>query len=74
MVNGRTIEEHNRNLTALFERIKEWNFHIRPDKCQFLMTEVEFLGFIIDANGRRPNKAKIEAIIDMPEPHDVPTL
>ncbi|XP_037036075.1 uncharacterized protein K02A2.6-like [Bradysia coprophila] len=73
-VNGRTIEEHNRNLIALFERIKEFGFSIRHHKCEFLMTEIEFLGFIIDEHGRRPNPAKIQAIVDMPEPHDVTTV
>ncbi|XP_037028712.1 uncharacterized protein K02A2.6-like [Bradysia coprophila] len=73
-VNGRTIEEHNRNLIALFERIKEWGFNIRHHKCKFMMTEIEFLGFIIDEHGRRPNTAKVQAIVDMPEPHDVTTV
>ncbi|XP_037043751.1 uncharacterized protein K02A2.6-like [Bradysia coprophila] len=58
-VNGRTIEEHNRNLIALFERIKEWGFNIRHHKYE---------------HGRRPNTAKVQAIVDMPEPHDVTTV
>lgn len=74
LVNGRTIEEHNLNLLALFERIKEWGFHVRLEKCKFLMTEVHYLGFIIDKNGRRPDKSKITAICNMPEPHDVSTV
>ncbi|XP_037041779.1 uncharacterized protein K02A2.6-like [Bradysia coprophila] len=74
LVNGRTIEEHNQNLLALFERIEEWGFHVRLEKCKFLMTEVHYLGFIIDEFGRRPDKSKIEAICNMPEPHDVSTV
>lgn len=73
-VSGRTIEEHNKNLFALFERINEWGFRIRLDKCKFLMKEIVFLGFVIDQNGRRPNNAKVEAIADMPEPYDVATV
>lgn len=73
-VNGTTIEEHNQNLFALFERIQQWGFHIRLDKCKFLMQQIEFLGFIIDANGRRPNEAKVQAIVNMPEPYDVATV
>lgn len=73
-VNGTTIGEHNQNLFALFERIQEWGFRIRLDKCKFLMRQIEFLGFIIDEKGRHPNKAKVEAIANMPEPHDVATV
>lgn len=74
LVNGRTIEEHNENLFALFGRIKEWGFHIRLEKCEFLLTEIRYLGFVIDEFGRRPDKSKIDAICNMPEPHDVPTV
>lgn len=38
------------------------------------MTEVHYLGVIIDKFGRRPDKSKIEAICNMPEPHDVSTV
>lgn len=73
-VNGRTIDEHNENLIALFERINEWGFRIRHDKCEFMMKQIEYLGFLIDEHGRRPNRAKVEAIAQMPEPHDVTTV
>lgn len=74
MVNGRTIEEHNDNLIALFERIKEWGFHVSMEKCKFFMTQITYLGFIIDEHGRRPDKSNFEAILNMPEPHDVTTV
>lgn len=62
------------NLFALIERIKEWGFGIRFEKCHFLMTQLIYLGFVVDAEGRRPIKEKVEAIRDMPEPHDVSTV
>lgn len=74
LVNGCTIQEHDRNLNALLERVKEWGFHVRLAKCVFLLTEVQYLGFIIDKNGRRPDQSKVEAICHMPEPHDVSTV
>ncbi|PIO61904.1 hypothetical protein TELCIR_16558 [Teladorsagia circumcincta] len=71
---GATEEEHNRNVLSLFERIAEYGFKIRMDKCSFAKSEIRYLGFIVDKNGRRQNPQKIEAIKNMAEPRDVKQL
>ena len=71
IVTGRTNEEHNTNLEALFDRILNYGFRIRIEKCHLLMTEITYLGNVISAAGRRPDPKKIDAIIHMPPPKDV---
>uniref|UniRef100_A0A8R1EML3 RNA-directed DNA polymerase n=4 Tax=Caenorhabditis japonica TaxID=281687 RepID=A0A8R1EML3_CAEJA len=71
---GSTVEEHNRRLHSLFERIKEYGLRVKSSKCSFLQSEVKFLGFIVNRNGRRPDPAKITAIEKMPAPTDVSQL
>ena len=71
IVTGRTLEEHNTNLEALFDRILNYGFRIRIEKCHLLMTEITYLGNVISAAGRRPDPKKIDAIIHMPPPKDV---
>ena len=71
IVTGRTLEEHNANLEALFDRIVKYGFRIRIEKCNLLMTEITYLGNVISAAGRRPDPKKIDAIILMPPPKDV---
>ncbi|PIO65756.1 reverse transcriptase [Teladorsagia circumcincta] len=58
IVTGRTMEEHTANLEALFERIHEFGFRVRVEKCSFLMPQIRYLGNIIDANGRHPDLPK----------------
>lgn len=48
---GRTEEEHFKNLQLVFETLEKANVKIQLDKCEFLKTEVEFLGFIVSAEG-----------------------
>ncbi|EPB69463.1 reverse transcriptase [Ancylostoma ceylanicum] len=60
IVTGRNIEEHSANLEALFERIQEYGFRVRIEKCSFLIPQIRYLGSIIDAKGRHPDPAKIE--------------
>ena len=61
-------------LTQVFERIQSYGFRLRAEKCEFFLTSIKFLGFIIDSTGRPPDPENISAIRSMPAPSDVPTL
>ncbi|XGW10571.1 hypothetical protein V3C99_012234 [Haemonchus contortus] len=73
IVTGKTIEEHNSGLEAVF-RVQDFGFRLRLENCSLLYTEIRYLGFIIDAEGRRPDPTRIEAIQEMPIPEDVSEL
>ncbi|PIO71476.1 hypothetical protein TELCIR_06628 [Teladorsagia circumcincta] len=74
IVTGKTINEHNARLEAVLRRIHDYGFRVRLEKCSFLQNEIRYLGFIINAKGRQPDPAKIEAIHNMPPPKDVSQL
>ncbi|XGW28165.1 hypothetical protein V3C99_008177 [Haemonchus contortus] len=74
IVTGRTTMEHLHNLEALLRRIEQYGFRVREEKCHFMMTEIHYLGNIIDASGRRPDPEKIQAITKMPRPDNVAQL
>uniref|UniRef100_A0A5S6QL65 RNA-directed DNA polymerase n=1 Tax=Trichuris muris TaxID=70415 RepID=A0A5S6QL65_TRIMR len=74
LVVGRTLEEHNRNLKAVLNRVMEFGFRIRPEKCQIGVKEIRYLGYIVNEHGRRPDPDKIAAIQRMPPPFDVQSL
>lgn len=74
VVTGSTVQEHDANLMALLERIKDYGFRIRPEKCSFGRSSIKYLGFIVDKNGRRPDPSKIDVIKSMPVPKDAAQL
>ncbi|PIO68609.1 reverse transcriptase, partial [Teladorsagia circumcincta] len=74
LVTGRTIDEHNTRLDAVFQRIQDYGFRVRLEKCSFLQTQIKYLGFVINAQGRRPDPDKVKAIQKMPAPNDVSQL
>ena len=41
---------------------------LNPSKYLFFKSQIEYLGFTIDANGLQPQESKIEAINRMPAP------
>ena len=59
---GQSIEEHNKNLAIILQRLRELGLKIQPDKCEFLKPELEYLGHIVTAEGVKPNPKKIEAV------------
>ena len=63
-----TIHEHVSRPTEVFKRLQKANLKIQPDKCEFLRKEVAYLGHLITKDGVKPNPAKVEAILNFPQP------
>jgi len=70
IVVAKSEEEHRTHLNNTLQRIKDWGFHLRYEKCAFFLTEVHYLGFIIDSQGRRPDPGKTTAMTEMPVPNN----
>ena len=49
---------------------EEAGFQLRPDKCEWVHSEVRLLGFIVNKNGIKPNPQKVEAIHSARSPKD----
>ncbi|CAH8583579.1 unnamed protein product [Schistosoma haematobium] len=68
IVYGRTPEQHNANLKAVLQRIKQHNLKVKPSKCRLLQKEVLFLGHRITEDGVATDQGKTSAIINWPQP------
>ncbi|MBM6549377.1 hypothetical protein, partial [Streptococcus dysgalactiae] len=62
IIYGKSPEEHYERLFALMERFAENNVSIKPSKCLFRVTELPFWGYVIDANGYRPDPTRYKAL------------
>jgi hypothetical protein len=62
------------HLEELFKRLHKVNTKIHPKKCEFVITSVIYLGHRILPNDIMAHWAKVEAILEMPNPTDVHTL
>lgn len=71
IVFGNSIQEHNKNLITLFERLRNTGLKLQPDKCEFLRPELEFLGHIITKDGVKPNPNKINTIKNFKQPKNL---
>ena len=62
------IEELCTNLDKIFEALSQKGMTLNPEKCEFGMTEVEFVGHLIDENGITFTEDKKKQVADMPLP------
>jgi hypothetical protein len=74
VVVSRSQDDHRRHLHAVFDRINEYGFRVRPVKCSFFQPSIKYLGFIVDKEGRRPDPQKVTAVTNMPAPTNITTL
>jgi hypothetical protein len=63
-----TLQEHNEKLREIFERLRQFNLKIVPDKCKFLRTELSQLGHVVTSEGVKPDPEKVKAIKEFPIP------
>ena len=47
---------------------------LNPDKCEFSKDQLKFLGHIINKDGVRADPAKIQAILDLQPPSNIPQM
>jgi hypothetical protein len=62
------LSEHNSKLRDVFQKLREFNLKIEPDKCEFLKEELNYLGHVVTAECVKPDNEKIKAVIDFPIP------
>ena len=65
---SRSPDDHRRHLHAVFDRINEHGFRMHLGKCSF-EPSIKYLGFIVDKDGRRPDRQNITAVADTPAPN-----
>jgi hypothetical protein len=68
LIIGENLREHNQKLRGVFQKLREYNLKIEPDKCEFLKEELNYLGHVVTSEGVRPDENKIKAVVEFPTP------
>ena len=74
LVTGKNDDEHLRNLEEVLRRLQQNGLRVKPAKCSFMQSSVEYLGHRIDAEGVHTTTRKVDAILKAPTPSDVQQL
>jgi hypothetical protein len=68
------MEEHAEHFRKVFQRLRENKLYAKLEKCEFRMTDVNFLGHRITKKGLKMDNHKVKAILDWEPPKLVSAL
>jgi hypothetical protein len=63
-----SMEEHHQITRLVLDRMREHKLYLRPEKCEFEQTRIEYLGIIISHNKVEMDPIKIAGVADWPTP------
>lgn len=63
--------DHLGGIKQVFERLRQANIKLKPQKCKFALEKVKYLGHILTQEGVMPDPEKVQDIIDFPLPNNV---
>lgn len=69
-ISAKTVQEHDRLLKIVFERLHKNKIKLGISKCRFYAAEVVYLGFLVTADGIKANPSKVKCIEEYPRPKD----
>ncbi len=74
IVFAKSADEHLSRLRQVFQRVRESGLKLSPKKCNLLKDKVKYVGHIISSDGVAVDPAKVEKILNWPEPKDADEL
>jgi hypothetical protein len=66
LIFSQSLNQHRQDVREVLRRLKAHDLYLRPEKCDFEQTEVEYLGMIISQGAVRMDPAKVKAVADWP--------
>ena len=64
-------EEHEDHLRIILQALKDHQSYAKFNKCEFLLTEVKFLGHVVSASGVSVDPEKAEVVMSWERPKSV---
>jgi len=64
-----TLEEHRTVTRRVLELLQEHKLFLKPDKCEFEQTKVEYLGVVVSHNSVEMDPVKVAGVADWPIPN-----
>ena len=74
LITGENDVDHLQTLETVLERLAKAGLRAKKKKCKFMVPSVEYLGYVIDAQGLHPHPDKVLAIRQAPTPLNVTQL
>lgn len=74
IIYGKTVEEFLLNLGKVLERMKVFNVKLKPSKCSFGYSSVNFVGHYFSSGGYSLSQERKDGILKLVEPRNIKEL
>jgi hypothetical protein len=64
LVFSRSKKEHEDHLRIVLQRLRDHQLYVKFNKCEFWLTEVQFLGHVVSSEGISMDLSKVRAVLD----------
>lgn len=71
LIYSETQEQHLRDVRKIFDELRQAKLYVKLSKCEFGLTETEFLGHIVGHGGIRMSPSKVAVIHQWPKPESI---
>jgi RNase H-like domain found in reverse transcriptase/Reverse transcriptase (RNA-dependent DNA polymerase) len=68
LIPGRTESEFLTNVRTVFERLRKHKITVKPSKCLFGVSSLEYVGHVIDSEGMTFHENKIRKVLKFDQP------
>ncbi|XP_024027348.1 uncharacterized protein LOC112093357 [Morus notabilis] len=67
----KTQEDHEQHSRIILQTLREHQLYAKKEKCDFWLTEVRFLGYVISGQGISVDPSKIATVLQWKRPKNV---
>jgi len=71
LIYSNDLKEHKQHVREVLKRLRKHQLYASSSKCSFHRDKIEFLGFIIGAEGLQMDESKVQVIRDWPIPRQI---
>ena len=71
MIATETEEEHDEIVEEVLRRLEENDLFVKPEKCMWKVREMGFLGVVIEEDGVKMEKEKVQEVVEWLVPKSV---
>ena len=68
VVHGADQESHDQSLHAVLGRLQACGLTLNPEKCQYHMNRIVFMGMLLSDKGIGPTSERVKAVAEAREP------
>ena len=66
----KTLSEHQKITWRVLEHLREYNLCLKPEKCEFEHTQIEYLGVIVSEGTVEMDPVKVSGVSEWPAPQN----